>query len=611
MTTQAKFKQFSLPVFFAVATLVGCGGGGGDTVTPYRVTESYDNRAIATAVDGSDNSVVTTGIYINTRTNLEASGVSPSAAADPGQGIFVVKHGSDGKKVWDTVIRDQDWNSVAHMAVDSIDGSIVVVGHTGPMPIEHEDLTALDMFDNAVAKDEGVTDIGSRPGVPVGAAKLERSWLIVKLDSDGNEVFRRNWRECFPDTFDYSSDKFLCTCEAKQVAIGSTGNIYVVGTGGSPWPMEKAQLIALDSNGQVLWDELRRDFHIGPLNTSAINFAEPINASSEYQGLTSGDSFKVANYDTARIFHYGWDLSVENQSEGEIVYATIPTETKSLRGMLAVNENGDLVASRRTFFDNLITTIKPIDNERLLVGGQIDNPNGGDNAQASVDILDGNLNTLASYSYSVFDGVTFDMVQPGPNSVVAAANILGIANKDVSLFRLDGVETNQLNIRWDNLYSSTPVTLPILDGILESYSVDNGKRLLLNNSGSLTLVGDALRTEGVLEIDLPAEDFVEPLISGGLDSKLFGFIPLLSANFNVDLNLPDALHLNILGADSLRFEATIDAEEGTITKTKGVMSEELSTPYVIAQKPNGSLVLVARSWQYDENSLRAVEVIQK
>lgn len=605
-----KLKAAALTLVLALP-IVGCGGGSSDTVTPFRVTESYDNRAIATAIDSTEDSVVTSGIFINTRTPLESGSVAPAAEANPGQGIFVVKHDNKGDKVWDTVIRDQEWNSVAHMAIDGSDGSIVVVGHTGPLPIEDADLTALDMFDNAVAKDEGVQPIGTRPGLPLGAAKLNRSWLVVKLDKDGNELFRRNWRECFPDTYDYAASEFLCTCEAKHVAIGSSGNIYIAGTGGSPWPMEKVQLVAYNSSGDVLWDELRRDFHIGPLDTSNISFAEPIDATSETNGLADAAQYKVSNYDTARLFHYGWDLDIDSSGAEEVVYATVPTETKSLRGMLAIDESGDLVASRRTFFDDLITTIKPINSDRLLVGGQIDNPDGGDNAQASVDLIDGGLNTVASYSYSVFDGVTFDMVQPQSDSVVAAANILGIANKDVSLFRLDGIDGDQLNIAWDNLYSSTPLTIPVLDGILESYSVDNGQRLFQNSSGELILVGDALRTEGILEIDMPAEDFVEPLITGGLSSKLFGFIPLLSANFNVDLNLPDALHLSILAADSLRFEVKLDPDSGEITKSKGVMSEELSTPHVIAQRENGKLVRVSRSWKYDDNSLRSINIIQQ
>lgn len=592
-------------------TLWGCGGGGGDTTTPYRVTESYDNRAIAAAVDETEDSVVTTGIFINTRTPLEAGSVAPAGEANPGQGIFVTKHNKAGEKVWDAVIRDQEWNSVAHMAIDGTDGSIVVVGHTGPMPIEDSDLTALDMFDNAVAKDEGVAPIGTRPSVPNAAAKLHRSWLLVKLDKDGTELFRRNWRECFPDTFDYSVQEFLCTCEAKQVAIGATGNIYISGTGGSPWPMEKVQMVAYSSTGDVLWDDLRRDFHVGPLDLSNVTFPEPLNASAEQSGLADASAYKVTNYDTARLFHYGWDIEVDNSGAEEVVFATVPTETKSLRGMIALNADGDRVATRRTFHDDLITNIKPMNESRLLVGGQIDNPDGGDNAQANVDLLDGDLNTVASYSYSVFDGVTFDMVQPSADSVVAAANILGIANKDVSLFRLDGIEGDQLNISWDNLYSSTPLTIPVLDGILESYSVDNGQRLFQSAGGSILLVGDAMRTEGILEIDMPAEDFVEPLISGGLSSKLFGFIPLLSANFNVDLNLPDALHLSILAADSLRFQVTVDPDSGEITKSKGVLGEELSTPHVITQRSNGKLVQVSRSWQYDDNSLRSVNIIQQ
>lgn len=591
-----------------VLPLFACGGAGTDIVTPYRVTESYDNRPIATAIDTTEDTVVTTGITINNRTQLKNMTVAAVEASN-GQGIFVAKHDNKGVLVWDATIKDEDWNSVAHMAIDGRDGSIVIVGHTGPMPIEHDDLKALDMFDDAVAKDEGVA--GVRPAVPVGAAKLERSWLIVKLDKTGNEVFRRKWRECLPDTYDYENNQFLCTCEAKQVAIGGSGNIYVSGTGGSPWPMEKVQIVAYGTDGAVLWDELRTDFHVGPLNTSGITFSAPYDATSEKEGLSDSSAYKADNFDTARLFHYGWDLKIDATSGNDVIYATMPIETKSLRGMLALNEQGDIVSSRRNFFDDLITTIKPISGDRLLLGGQVDNVDEFDNAQASVDLVDGELNTVASYSYSVFDGVTFDMVQPDTDSVVAAANVVGIANKDVSLFRLSGIDSDQLTINWDNLYSTTPVSLPILDGIVESYSVDNGKRLFLKSTGELLLVGDGLRTAGIISIDLPDEDFVEPIISGGLDSKLFGFIPLINANFNVNINLPDELHIGIMGADSVRFEVTLDPALGAITKSKGVLSEELSTPYVIAQRPNGKIVQVARSWQYDNNSLRSIEIIQQ
>lgn len=589
--------------------LVGCGGTSSGISTPYRVTESYDNRAIATAIDESDDTVVTTGIFVKARTQLRTE--TAAVEDNRGQGVFVAKHDNKGTLVWDRTIKDQEWNSVAHMDIDQRDGSIVVVGHTGPMPIEDDDLTALDMFDDAVAKDEGVAALGSRPGVPIGAAKLERSWLIVKLDKNGNEVFRRKWRECLPDTYDYTSKQFLCTCEAKQVVIGGTGNIYVSGTGGSPWPMEKVQIAAYDAAGNVLWDELRNEFHIGPLDTTGIVFDEPNDASAEQVGLANPAAYKVSNYDTARLFHYGWQMKVDSSGGSDVVYASMPIETKSLRGMIALNEQGDIVSTRRAFFDDLITTIKPISENRLLVAGQIDSEGGFDNAQPSVELLDSGLNTLASYSYSVFDGVTFDMVQIETDSVVAAANVIGIANKDVSLFRLDGIDSNQLNIRWDNLYSTTPVSIPILDSIVESYSVDNGKRLFKKASGELFLLGDGLRTDGIWNIDLPDEDFIEPIVSGGLDSKLFGFIPLLSANFNIDINLPDVLHIGIMGADSVRFEVTVDPELGTITNSKGVLSEELSTPYVMAQRPNGGIVQVTRSWQYDDNSLRSVKVIQQ
>ncbi len=597
----------TIPIF---ACDLGLGGTSSNTASAFRVTESYDNRAIATVVDDGDNSVITAGIYVNTRTTLDGLLDTLMNEDNPGQGIFVIKHNSSGLPVWEKEIHMEEWNAVTHMAINEQDGSIVIVGHTGPMPIDDSDLKALDMFDDAVAKDADVTPLGTRPSIPYGAAKLERSWLLAKFNRQGQELFRRTWRECLPDTYDYNKGKFLCTCEAKQVAIGGTGNIYVSGTAGSPWPMEKVHIAAFDTNGNVLWDDLRSDLHIGPINLVGGSLPASPGTNDERTVFDNPDTFKTKNYDTARLYHYAWDLKVENNGNEDTIYATIPAETKSSRGMVKLNQNGDLLASRKLFTDDLVTTIKPLASGKILIGGQVDATGSVDHGEPNVTLLSSSLNDLSTYSYSVFDGVTFDMVQAESDTVFVGANVIGIANKDVSLFKLSGVDSNQLSIEWDNLYSTTPITLPILQDLLQSYSVDNGKRLLLNGNGTLALVGDAYRTEGVLTIDMPDEDFIEPIISGGLTSKLFGFIPLVSANFNVDLNLPDELHIGILGVDSVRYEATIDPVSGNITANKGVLSQELSTPYVIAQRANKKLVQVTRPWQYDDNRLRSITVLQ-
>ena len=580
-----------------------------DIASSYQVADSFDNRAVAVDVDVADDTVVTAGIYVGTKSMLGIlldpdSTVTDAFAAGEGQGVFVIKHDADGSLLWEKSIKIDEWNSVSDLQIDQADGSIVLVGHTGPMP-SLGDGQVLDMFDDVIAKDSDLTLLGTRPDVPYDTAKLQRSWLIVKLNSEGNEVFRRTWRECLPDTYDWVANQFLCTCEAKKVALGNTGNIYVSGTGGSPWPMEKAQIAGFDSNGNSLWDGLRADIHVGPIKVA--NSPSVLDAVAETAILNDPEQYKVINYDTSRLLHYAWDLQVTGSSNGDVIYATIPTERTDLRGMVKLNQAGDIIASRKNFHRDLIATIEPVSGERVLLGGQVDDPTSSDHAEANVTLVDANLNTLSTYSYGVFDGVVFDLVTDGNSTVYAAANVIGIANKDVTLLKLTGIDTNALSIVWDNLYSTTPFSIPAIGAVLEAYSVDNGKSLTIDSDGSLLLAGDAYKTEGILSIDLPGEDFVEPIIEVSLKTTLFGFIPLGRINYNINVNLPDALHFDITQGDSIWFNATFDPVTGERVDAKGTLGQELSA---VTQRIDGSLVQVTRPWYYDEENRRAVTVRQ-
>ena len=572
--------------------------------TEFRVVESFDNKGVATAVDMVDDTVVTTGIYVGTRATLTDSDVIQEILSGDGQGIFVTKHDNAGALLWSNTVKMDEWNSVSDMKIDQTDGSIYLVGHTGPMPVQDIN-QVLDMFDNAVSKDSELTDLGIRPDVPYANAKQKRSWLIVKLASDGTEIFRRTWRECLPDTYDWATNEFLCANEAKKLTIGESGNIYVVGTGGSPWPMEKVQIASFDSLGNTLWDELRTDIHVGPLVATG-TLPAVLDTVAEAAILNDPSQYKVVNYDTSRLMHYAWSIEATSSNDGDVIYVTIPAERKDLRGVVKLNQDGDIIASRKNFYTDLITTIKPLVDGRVLFGGQVDAPGTNDHGESLVMLADSDFAELDSYSYPVFDGVTFGLVTEGSDVVYGAVNTFGIANRDVSVFKLTGISNNSLNIEWDNLYSTTPFTIPGLGDLLEAFSVDTGKELLMEN-GNLVIVGDAYKTEGVLVIDLPSEDFIEPIITARLKGKGLGFIPLIDLNFNVNINLPDALHLSITGADSVRFKVALDPATGVISKADGFIGEELSA---VAQRANGKLVQVTRTWAYDDNNLRRITVRQ-
>ena len=602
------YLKKALIICSSVVALTGCFEEA-EIASSYQVEDSFDNRAVAVDVDATDDTVVTAGIYVGTKSMLGIlldpnSTVTDAFAAGEGQGVFVIKHDAAGKLLWERSIKIDEWNSVSDVKVDQADGSIVLVGHTGPMPSAGGG-QALDMFDDVIAKDSDLTPLGTRPELPYDTAKLQRSWLIVKLDSQGNEVFRRTWRECLPNTYDWNADQFLCTCEAKKVALGNTGNIYVSGTGGSPWPMENVQIAGFDSNGNSLWDGLRSDIHVGPIKVA--NSPSVMDAAAETAILNDPEQYKVINYDTSRLLHYAWDLEVTASNNGDVIYATIPTERTDLRGMVKLNQAGDIVASRKNFYSDVIAKLLPISGERVLLGGQVDEPGSSRHAEASVTLVDADLNTLSMYSYGVFDGVTFDLITDGDSTVYAAANVIGIVNKDITLLKLTGLDTNSLSIVWDNLYSTTPFSIPAIGDVLEAYSVDNGKSLTLDSEGSLLLAGDAYRTTGILSLDLPSEDFVEPIIAVSLKTYLFGFIPLGSVNYNIYVNLPDALHFDITKGDSIWFNATFDPLTGRRVDAEGTLGEELSA---VAQRVDGSLVQVTRPWYYDAENLRAITLRQ-
>ena len=580
-----------------------------EIVSSYRVVESFDNQAVAVGVDTADDTVVTTGISVGTKSMLGIlldpdSTVTDAFAAGEGQGVFVVKHDASGNLLWEKTIKIDEWNSVSDLQIDQLDGSIVLVGHTGPMPSAGSK-QALDMFDGVIAEDSDLTALGARPDVPYDTAKLLRSWLIVKLDSQGNEVFRRTWRECLPDTYDWSANQFLCTSEAKKVALGDTGNIYVSGTGGSPWPMEKVQIVGFDSNGNTLWDELRTDIHVGPITVPSLPAV--LDVAAETAILNDPEQYKVLNYDTSRLLHYAWGLEVTSSNSGDVIYATIPTERADLRGIVKLNQAGDIIASRKNFYGDLVATLEFVSGGRVLLGGQIDDPASSRHAEANVTLVDADLNVLSTFSNIIFDGVMFDLVVDGDSTVYAAANVVGIANKDVMLFKLTGLDTNSLSIVWDNLYSTTPFTIPAVGEVLESYSVDNGKMLTIDSAGSLLLAGDAYKTEGIFAIDLPSEDLIEPIIASALKVTGLGFIPIISVNFNVNINLPDALHFTITQADSIWFNATFDPLTGDMIEAEGTLGQELSA---VTRRVDGSLVQVTRPWYYEDDNLRRVTVRQ-
>ena len=596
----------ALIICSSIVALTGCFDEP-EVTSEYRVVESFDNRAIDVNIDAADDAVVTAGISIGTKSMLGVlldpdSTIADAFSAGEGQGIFVVKHDAAGVLLWEKSIKIDEWNSVADIQIDQFDGSIVLVGHTGPMPAMGSE-QAIDMFDNVVAEETSV--LGARPEILWDSAKLLRSWLVVKLDSQGHEVFRRTWRECLPDTYSWSTDQFLCTCEAKKVALGDTGNIYVSGTGGSPWPMEKVQIIGFDSNGNSLWDDLRSDIHVGPIKVA--NSPSVMDVAAETAILNDPEQYKVTNYDTSRLLHYGWDLAVTSSNNGDIIYATIPAERADVRGMVKLNQEGDIVASRKHFYGDLISRLELVSGERVLLGGQIDDPASSHHAEANVTLVDAGLNTLSAFNYLVFDGVIFDLLVDGDSTVYAAANVVGIVNKDVSLFKLTGLDTNSLSIEWDNLYSTTPFTIPAIGEILEAYSVDSGKSLTFDSAGSLLLVGDAYKTEGIFAIDLPSEDLIEPIVASALKITGLGFIPLIDVNFNININLPDALHFTITQGDSIWFNATFDPLTGDMTNADGTLGQELSA---VAQRADGSLVQVTRPWYYDDNNLRRVTVRQ-
>ena len=580
-----------------------------DIASSYRVTQSFDNRAIAVDVDMADDSVVTSGLYVGMKSMLGIlldpdSTVTDAFAAGEGQGVFVIKHDSTGALLWEKTIKIDEWNSVSDVKVDQLDGSIVVVGHTGPMPSTGSE-QALDMFDDVIAKDADLTPLGTRPNLPYDTAKLQRSWLIVKLDSQGNEVFRRTWRECLPNTYDWNAEQFLCSCEAKKVVLGNTGNIYVSGTGGSPWPMENVQIAGFDSNGNSLWDDLRTDIHVGPI--TAPNAPDIVDVAAEAAILNDPEQYKVLNYDTSRLFHYAWDLEITSSSNGDIIYATIPTERADLRGMVKLNQAGDIIASRKNFHNDVVATIQLVPDGRVLLGGQTDDPASDLHAAANVTLVDADLNTLSTYNYDVLDGVTFDLLIDGNSTVYGAANVAGEVSRDVASFKLTGLDTNSLSVVWDNLYSTSPAVIPEIGEILNVYSVDNGKKLTIDSKGSLLLAGDAYKTEGVLTIDLPSENFVEPLIDVGITLKYYGVVPVIGANFNFNINLPDGLHFNISQANSIRFNTTFDPLTGEMIKVDATLGEELSA---VTRRADGSLIQVTRPWHYEDDNLRRVTVRQ-
>ncbi len=602
------YLKKALIIFGSVVALTGCFEEA-EIASSYRATQSFDNRAIAVDVDTADDSVVTTGLYVGMKSMLGIlldpnSTVTDAFAAGEGQGVFVIKHDAAGVLQWQKNIKIDEWNSVSDVKVDQLDGSIVVVGHTGPMPSTGSE-QALDMFDDVIAKDADLTPLGVRPDVPYDTAKLLRSWLIVKLDSQGNEIFRRTWRECLPNTYDWNADQFLCSCEAKKVVLGDTGNIYVSGTGGSPWPMENVQIAGFDSNGNSLWDDLRTDIHVGPIKVA--NSPAVMDAAAEAAILNDPEQYKVLNYDTNRLFHYAWDLEVTSSNNGDVIYATIPTERADLRGMVKLNQAGDIVASRKNFQDDVVATMELVADGRVLLGGQVGDPTSDLYAAANVTLVDADLNTLSTYNYDVFDGVTFDLLIDGSSTVYGAANVAGEVSRDVASFKLTGLDTNSLSVVWHNLYNTTPTVIPEIGEILNVYSVDNGKMLTINSKGSLLLTGNAYKTEGVLIIDLPSENFVEPLIDVGITLRYYGVVPVISANFNFNINMPDGLHFNLLESNSIWFDASFDPATGEMIKVDATLGQELSA---VTQRIDGSLVQVTRPWHYEDNNLRRVTVRQ-
>ena len=611
--TSFHYLRKSLVIAAGFIALTACGGGGGgdnarsETASLFGVTESFDNQPTAMAVDNIDDTVVTAGTYIKFTITLMDILLDPSAnligslGDDDGQSVFVVKHDKSGAKVWDTTLALDEWNSVTDIAIDQNDGSIVLVGYTGPLPTDDIDLLALDIVDDPVLHDDELMPFGQRPQVPVGAAKLLRSWLIVKLDSEGNEVFRRTWRECLPDTYDWNENQFLCTCEAKKVVISDTGNIYISGTGGSPWPMEKVQIAGFDSNGNTLWDDLRTDIHVGPLQAS--NLPPVLDAIAERNILNNPESYKVINYDNTRLLHYAWDLDVTSSGGDDTIYATTPTENKELRGVVMLNQHGDITGSRRHFYPDLVTTILPTTNGRVLLGGQVDKPGTNDHAESNVTLVNSDLNTLSSYSYGVFDGFVFDLVSDDTTSVYAAANVVGVSTNNISLYKLGGLESNSLSITWDTLYNG---------------GVDTGKRLMINSAGELTILGNSYSSDdfgsnGVnneVSLILPEADTIGPniILSGrGTIGRIYYVIPAIVYKYQVATNIPEPSD-PIPVIDITRFQAWFDTSSGGQHESENVGGEALTA---IAQRDNNDVVQATIPWRYSDDSLRKVTVRQR
>jgi outer membrane protein assembly factor BamB len=183
---------------------------GGQTIIKYKHDGSFTwkaNNVTTMAVDGSGN-VYTAGVVCNFQEC---------------HNYITAKYDENGNKLWSAQHHGpkKNYNHVSYLGVDT-SGSVYVVGYNKKK--------------------------STRPHVPGPKEVIKKSYITIKYDSNGNEL----WIEDFSGPEDIEA-------EVEGIEVNDSGIVYLIGvdyitkSGSKIWPKSKVFILKQDTNGNQLW----------------------------------------------------------------------------------------------------------------------------------------------------------------------------------------------------------------------------------------------------------------------------------------------------------------------------------------------------------------------